>query len=78
MLIEKHGLTTDHPEYKDRIHELKLSDTRFAKKFDDYNDLDKEIIRIEDGIENTSDDHLESLKVKRVHLKDELVALIND
>ena len=78
MLIEKHGLAIDHPEYKDRIHELKQSDSRFAKKFDDYNDVDKEIIRIEEGIENTSDDYLESLKVKRVHLKDELVALLND
>ncbi len=76
MIIEKHSLAIDHPEFKDRIHELKMSDANFARMFEEYNDLDKEIIRIEEGIENTSDDYVESLKVKRVHLKDALVAAI--
>lgn len=76
MIIEKHSLAVDYPEFKDRIHDLKLSDAHFAKKFDEYNELDKEIIRCEEGIETPSDDFLESLKMKRVQLKDELVGML--
>ncbi len=76
MIIEKHSLAIDFPEFKDRIHDLKMSDAHFANKFEEYNDLDKEIIRIEEGLENTSDEFLEDLKMKRVHLKDELVDML--
>lgn len=76
MIIEKHSLVLDYPELKDRIHELKMSDANFAKKFEDYNDLDKEIIRFEEGFETPSDEHLEGLKMKRVQLKDELVEML--
>jgi uncharacterized protein YdcH (DUF465 family) len=34
--------------------------------------MDHAIVRIEDGIENTSDDYLEELKKKRLNLKDQL------
>ncbi|TXS90764.1 DUF465 domain-containing protein [Parahaliea maris] len=73
MLIEKHSLINDFPEFRDRIHDLKMSDVNFASQLEKYTELDKEIIRIEEGIENASDDFLEGLKMKRVHLKDELV-----
>lgn len=76
MIIEKHSLVIDYPEFKERIHELKTSDAHFSKKFDEYNDLDREIIRCEEGIETPSDDYLEGLKMKRVQLKDELVAML--
>lgn len=76
MIIEKHSLAIDYPEFKERIHELKMSDAHFSRKFDEYNDLDKEIIRFEEGIENTSDEILEGLKMKRVQLKDELVSML--
>lgn len=76
MIIEKHSLAIDHPDLKDRSHELKMSDAHFSKRFDAYNDLDKEIIRFEEGIETPADDYLEELKIKRVHLKDELVEML--
>ena len=76
MIIEKHSLVLDNPELKDRIHELKMNDAHFSRKFDEYNELDKEVIRIEEGVENSSDDYLEGLKMKRVHLKDELIAML--
>ena len=76
MTIEKHSLAADFPELKDRIHELKMSDAYFSKKFDDYNQLDKEIIRFEEGLGTPSDDYLEGLKMKRVHLKDELFGML--
>lgn len=76
MLGEHHSLTKEFPEYKEKIHELKTGDAHFAKLFDEYEELDKEIIRIEEQIETPSDDYTEELKVKRVNLKDQLMAMI--
>ena len=72
MLGEHHGLVKEFPEYKDKIHELKTSDPEFVKLFEKYEDIDKEIYRIEMQIENTSDEYIEGLKIKRVKLKDQL------
>ena len=76
MLGEHHSLAHEFPEYKDRIHKLKVNDPEFAKLFEKYEDIDKEIYRIEMQIENTSDEYLEGLKIKRVKLKDQLYAML--
>jgi len=76
MLGEKHDLVHELPEYKDRIHELKLNDPRFAKLYDEYHELDDEVRHIEEGIENTDDFYLEELKKKRLQHKDELFAML--
>jgi uncharacterized protein YdcH (DUF465 family) len=76
MLGEHHSLAHEFPEYKDKIHELKISDPEFAKLFEKYDDIDKEIYRIEMQIENTSDEYLEGLKIRRVKLKDELYTML--
>lgn len=70
MSIGRHSLAKELPEFKEKIHELKMNDRHFARLFDDYHDLDHEMIRIEEGVENTSDEYLESLKKQRLHLKD--------
>jgi uncharacterized protein YdcH (DUF465 family) len=76
MLGEKHDLIHEFPEHRERIHELKMSDAHFAKLFDDYHEVEHEVRRIEEGVENTSDVYLEDLKKKRLHLKDELYKII--
>jgi uncharacterized protein YdcH (DUF465 family) len=76
MLGEHHSLAREFPEYKDQIHELKVNNLEFAQLFEKYEDIDKEIYRIEMQIENTSDEYLEGLKIKRVKLKDQLYALL--
>ena len=76
MLGEHHGLVQEFPEYKEKIHELKMSDPEFAKLFEKYDDIDKEIYRIEMQIENTSDEYVENLKIRRVQLKDQLYAML--
>ncbi len=78
MLGEKHDLIHELPEYKQRIHELKVSDEGFRKMFDEYHELDHQIIRMEEGIETPSDDVLEELKKQRLFLKDQLFAMIKD
>ncbi|MFC4260940.1 YdcH family protein [Marinobacter lacisalsi] len=78
MPVEKHDLVHEMPESKDAIHHLKSSSTHFAKLFDEYHDIEHEVHRYETGAENTSDDHLENLKKQRLHLKDQLSAMIRD
>lgn len=76
MLGEKHDLLHELPEYKDQIHDLKMNNNHFAKLFDEYHEIDHEIHRIEEGNETPSDEYTEELKKKRLHLKDELLAII--
>jgi len=76
VLGEHHYLAGEMPEYKEIIHQLKLDDTHFAKLYDQYTEVDKAVYRIEEGIETTSDDYLESLKKQRVMLKDDLYGLL--
>lgn len=78
MIIDRHSLAKELPEYKEQIHQLKMENRHFSKLADQYHDLDNEIIRIEEGVENTSDDYVEGLKVKRLHLKDELFTMLKN
>lgn len=78
MFGEKHDLIHEFPEYKDRIHELKTSNTHFAKLFDEYHEVEHEVRRIEENIETTSDEYLEEQKKKRLYLKDQLFAMLKD
>lgn len=76
MSVESHDLHHEFPEYESQIHQLKESDAHFRKLFDEYHDINKEVQRIEAGVENTSDDYAEECKKKRLHLKDELFAIL--
>lgn len=76
MFGEKHHLLNEFPELKDRIHELKISNSRFARMFDEYHVVDHEVRRIEEGVETTTDEYLEERKKKRLHLKDQLFAML--
>jgi len=76
MMIENHSLLKEFPEHKQAIHDLKIGNHHFARLFDEYHTVDKEIHRIEEGVEVTGDVYLEKLKKQRLHLKDELYAMI--
>ena len=76
MIIDRHSLAKELPEFKEQIHQLKMENRHFAKLANEYHDLDNEIIRIEEGIENTTDEYVDGLKKKRLHLKDELFAML--
>ncbi len=74
--MEKHDLLHEFPEHKAKILELRKSSTHFKKMFDDYHALDEQIYNIEDGSVITSDEYLNELRLKRVHLKDSLYKLL--
>lgn len=76
MFGEKHDLIHELPEHKERIHELKISNEHFSKLFEEYHEVDHQILRMEEGIETPSDEVLEELKKKRLYLKDQLFGMI--
>ena len=76
MLGEKHDLAHELPEFKERIHELKISNRHFAKLFDEYDEVDHQIRRCEAEIEVHADEFVEELKKKRLALKDELFEML--
>lgn len=76
MYIEHHPLIKDFPEMREKMQELRQTDAHFARLAETYEDLDKQICRIEDGIELLDDAALGALKVERVALKDEIAGLL--
>lgn len=78
MTIEKHDLVHEFPEFREKIHELKTSNSHFAKLFAEYHEVDHEVHRIETGIENTSDEYLETRKKARLNLKDQLFLMLKE
>lgn len=64
------------PEYRDLITELKHKDLHFTKLFDKHNEIDQKIKNIESNIEHASDVQLETLKKEKLHLKDEIYAIL--
>ena len=76
MFGDHHPLVNELPEFKEKIHALKTSDAHFAKLFSAYHDADKTVLRMEEGIEVVADHVLEEAKKLRLHLKDELFAIL--
>lgn len=76
MSVERHHLAEEFPQFKAKIHELKLGNRHFKRLFEDYESLDKEINSIEQDSKAVSDEYAEGLKKKRVKLKDELYTML--
>lgn len=76
MNIEKHSLVNDFPEHQHTIRHLKMNDHHFAKLFEEYHALESEVHHIEKNDEPVADEYLDSLKMRRVHLKDQLFDLV--
>ena len=75
-MLEKHDLVHELPEYREKIHDLKMTNSHFARLFDEYHEVDHEVHRIETGAEIASDDFLEVRKKVRLKLKDELFQML--
>jgi len=75
-VTDKHDLIHEFPEYRDAIHDMKMNNNHFARLFDEYHDVDHEVVRIENGAEASSDEYLEDRKKVRLNLKDELFEML--
>ncbi len=71
-------LAEDFPDKAERIRDLKLNNNRFARLYDEYNELNRTIHRVETRVEPTTEDVEEDLKRRRVRLKDEILAMLED
>ena len=69
-------LDEDFPGMAERIHALKTSHAHFARLYEEYNELNRDIHRIETRVEPTSEDVEEELKRRRVRLKDEIAQML--
>ena len=76
MTIQKHDLHHEFPEFNEEIHYLKMNDNHFSRLFTEYHEINQEVLRIEQGIENTSDDYIEMKKKQRLKLKDQLFVML--
>lgn len=64
------------PEYRDLITQLKNSDMHFTHLFDRHNEIDQKIKNMEAHIEVAGHDEIEHLKKEKLHLKDEIYAVL--
>lgn len=76
MAAVHHDLVSELPEYRDQIHALKISNAHFAKLFDEYHTVNREVIRLEGESMPVTDEAFETLKKQRLHLKDELYRML--
>lgn len=72
-----HELTEDFPEYAEKISQLKQSDTHFAKLYEAYHEVNRQVHRAETDVEPTGDDEMEAMRKERMKLKDELYAILS-
>ncbi|MBA5776369.1 YdcH family protein [Stappia sp. F7233] len=71
-----HELHEEFPEAQAVLHELKLSNAHFSRLADEYHQVNRQIHRIETEVEPASDEALETFKKQRLHLKDQIAAII--
>lgn len=71
-----HELAEEFPEYRDKIHSLKMSNAHFARLADEYHDVNRRIHRHEAAGGDVSDEAMEAMKKQRLKLKDELFGML--
>ncbi|MEN9489064.1 MAG: hypothetical protein RL494_1329 [Bacteroidota bacterium] len=76
--MEKHNLLNEFSEYQDKISVLKTENNHFRKLISDYDEIEHQIHRINNGDEIMIDEAFKELKVKMLHLKDEIFTIIKE
>ena len=76
MSEEHHDLAKEFPQFRDQIHILKTSNNHFAKLFDQYHEVTREVYKMEAEVEPVTTEVEEEYKKRRLKLKDELHAML--
>lgn len=71
-----HELAEEFPNEKEKLHDLKLNNAHFAKISDRYHELNRELHRVETGVEPASQIHEVMLRKERMTLKDEISGIL--
>lgn len=64
------------PEYRDLISKLKQKNSRFARLFDEHNELDDKITGLANNPVTSGAETIDELKKAKLKLKDELYAIL--
>jgi len=64
------------PDQAEALHTLKLTNAHFVRLAERHHEVNREIHRIESEIEAASDERMEALKKERLHLLDEIAAML--
>ncbi|MDO8891676.1 MAG: DUF465 domain-containing protein [Sulfurimicrobium sp.] len=75
-MLERHELAKEFPEFKDKIDTLRNGNKHFSQMFEEYHQIDTEILHIEQAVEPASDVRAEELKKRRHVLKDALYQML--
>ena len=71
-----HELHEEFPDAADALHALKTTNAHFTRLAEAYHSVNREIHRVETQVTPASDEALEELKKQRLHLKDEIAAML--
>lgn len=77
-MIEHHNLIHEFPEFRDKIHSLKMKDAHFSRLFDEYHKVTKNVERMESEVEAVSTQIEETEKIRRLQLKDDLYNILKN
>lgn len=76
MQVEQHDLHHEFPEYLDSIGALKTSSAHFGQLFDEYQNLTREVERLEEEDLPVHDFTIEEMKKRRLLLKDQMYRML--
>jgi len=71
-----HELAEEFPEHVAAIHTLKLSNQHFVKLAEAYHEVNRAIHRAETHVEPVDETTEEIMRKKRLHLKDQIYAML--
>lgn len=71
-----HTLGEEFPEQMEAIHALKVSDERFARLLDEYDDVNDKVHRAESRLDAVSEEAEHELRRRRLALKDAISAAL--
>ena len=71
-----HELHEEFPEKAAAIHSLKSTNAHFARLAEEYHTLNRTLHRMETEVEPADDATIETLKKKRLQLKDEISQIL--
>ena len=71
-----HELIAEFPEHAFKITELKTSEPRFARLYEEYHEVNRAVHRAETRVEPMDDLAMDDLRKRRMRLKDELYRML--
>jgi uncharacterized protein YdcH (DUF465 family) len=72
-----HELAEEFPEYREKIHSLKLSDGHFARLSEEYHEINRQVHRSETNVERLEELAEVELRKIRASLKDQIWRMLS-